>query len=362
MRYPFILLLFLVACNIGEQKKPDPTVGAANDSVDSTKNSFTLVAVGDMMLGTDYPNKTRFTEKNILLTLADTLRNADFTIGNLEGVLANDTLTSKKCEGKNNCYAFRSPVSFAGYFKNAGFDFLSIANNHSGDFEEEGLRQTMRALDGAGIKYAGLKGICEYAILKNNGIKLGMIGVGHAWRHVYINDYQHITNLIKKVKKEADVVAVFYHGGAEGDTVEHVPRRQEIFFTEKRGNVYELAHKCVDAGADLVIGSGPHVTRPMELYKNKLIAYSLGNFATYGKVSLRGPMGVAPLLKLNISKSGDFLNGRIISTIQKPFNPTTPMIDTAKRVIKRLIMLNQKDFPDNILHLSNDGILTIKNF
>ncbi|WP_262919201.1 CapA family protein [Niabella hibiscisoli] len=63
-----------------------------------------------------------------------------------------------------------------------------------------------------------------------------------------------------------------------------------------------MAHHCIDEGADLVIGSGPHVTRGMEIYKNKLIAYSLGNFATYGNMSLHGPMGYAPLLKIYLNK------------------------------------------------------------
>ena len=358
----FSIFIFFSGCNNNKSAAPETEIDEPAVTAPDENGSFTLIAVGDIMPGTNYPDRKKFTEENILATLSDTLKNADFTIGNLEGVLAHDTLESKKCKDKKNCYAFRSPPQFAGYFKDAGFDFLSIANNHSGDFENEGLRQTMQTLDGAGIQYAGLKNICEYAVLENKGIKLGIIGVGHAWRHVYIRDYSHISKLIKEVKEKADVAVVFFHGGAEGDTAEHVPMREEMFFTENRGNVFELAHHCIDAGADLVIGSGPHVTRAMEVYKGRLVAYSLGNFATYGKVSLRGPMGIAPILKLNISKSGEFLGGRIIPTMQKPFNPATPMIDTAGQVIKKIIRLNAKDFPNNPLAVSPDGILTIKNF
>ena len=314
------------------------------------------------MLGTNYPDTKKFTTKNILATLSGTLRDADLTIGNLEGVLASDTLESKKCKDKKNCYAFRSPVHFTSFFKDAGFDFLSLANNHSGDFGDEGLRQTMRALDNEGIKYAGLKKICEYAILEKKQVKIGIIGVGHGGRHVHINNYKEIESLIRAVKQKADLAFVFFHGGAEGDTALHVTRQKEMFFTENRGNVYEMAHKCIDAGADMVIGSGPHVARAVELYKNKLIAYSLGNFATYGKVSLRGPMGLAPVLKVHLAKNGDFLNGQIISTKQIALDPSTPKIDTNQNVVKIMRELTETDFPETNIRILPDGAIKIKNF
>lgn len=364
MHYLFLFFLIVfTGCNIIEDKRPAPvTPHTANTTVPVSKDSFSIIAVGDLMLGSDYPDKEKFTAKNILATLSDTLKNADFTIGNLEGVLAHDSLQSKKCKDKKNCFAFRSPPSFVHYFRQAGFDFLSLANNHSGDFDNEGLRQTMQTLDEAGIQYAGLKNICEYTILEKEGLKLGIIGVGHSWRHVYINDYDHIRRLIKTVKEKADVAVVFFHGGAEGSHAERVPKEEEKYFSESRGNVHRLAHECIDAGASLVIGSGPHVTRAMELYKGRLIAYSLGNFATYGKVSLDGPMGIAPILKIHISKSGQFLGGRIIPTLQKPLNPLTPMIDTTGAVIQKLIQLSARDFPNSRLAISQDGNLTIKNF
>lgn len=358
----FLSIILYFACNMEPEKvlQKKPVVREAHE--ESIKESFSLIAVGDIMLGTDFPDRSKFTTKNILATLADTLKNADVTIGNLEGVLAHDTVPSKKCKDKKNCYAFRSPPAFADYFKTAGIDFLSLANNHSGDFDDEGLQQTMKALDGAGIKYAGLKNICEYAVLEKHGIRIAIIGVGHAWRHVYISDHDRISDIIKKTKEVSDVVIVFFHGGAEGNNVENIPFVEEIFFSENRGNVNEMAHRSVDAGADLVIGSGPHVTRAMELYKGKLIAYSLGNFATYGRVSLHGPMGIGPILKINLSKKGDFLGGRIIATKQRHLDSTTPMIDTTRAVIKKIQKLNAKDFPDNALSILNDGTLTIKNF
>ncbi|MFV0607105.1 MAG: CapA family protein [Niabella sp.] len=358
-----VLLIFLLSCNYVQKDKPVsadiPINTQPNQSIDST---CTIIAVGDMMLGTNYPDKNRFTHNNILATLADTLKNADFTIGNLEGVLANNTLSSQKCKDKTYCYAFRSPPAFAHYFKEAGFDYLSIANNHSADFGNEGLKQTMQALQNAGIQYSGIKNTKEYAILENNQIKIGIIGVGHGARHIHINNYEQIVSRIKEVKEKVNLVVIFFHGGAEGDLEENVPKKQEIYLGEKRGNVHEMAHECVNAGADLVIGSGPHVTRALELYKNKLIAYSLGNFATYGKISVQGAKGLAPILKLVLSKNGNFVSGKIIPTMQKPMNHATPAYDSTGAVIKKLIRLSQQDFPNNNLQISPNGTLTYKNF
>ena len=91
-----------------------------------------------------------------------------------------------------------------------------------------------------------------------------------------------------------DIVIVSFHGGAEGNGAEMLPFAREIFAGEDRGNVVEFAHAMVDAGADLVLGHGPHVVRPMELYRDRLIAYSLGNFATYYGISVEGIRGIAP--------------------------------------------------------------------
>ncbi|ANH84115.1 capsule biosynthesis protein CapA [Niabella ginsenosidivorans] len=314
------------------------------------------------MLGSDYPNRSGLPKHNILHTLADSLKTGHFLLGNMEGVITNAPTPEKKCADPGNCYVFRMPPGTENFFKQAGFDFLSLANNHSGDFGNQGLKQTMELLDKAGIHYAGIKTHYPYTIIKKGGIRYGIIGVGFGWRHLRINQQQLVANHIKKIRDSTDILMVFFHGGAEGDTTEHVPRKSEQFHGENRGNVYAFARSCVDAGADLVLGSGPHVTRGIELYKNKLIAYSLGNYATYGSISLRGPMGIAPILKIRVNKKGDFVNGRIISTMQLPANDHTPRLDPAKKVLTRMQHLSKKDFPESPLTITQKGDIIIKNF
>ncbi|WP_394803542.1 CapA family protein [Niabella hibiscisoli] len=154
--------------------------------------------------------------RNILHRLKDTLQDADITIGNLEGVIADSTTITKKCKTGNNCHAFRMPPHFAAYFKDAGFDFLSIANNHSGDFGDEGIVQTKKALEDQGIAFSGLKNDCEIALLQKGSSTLAFIGVGHGGRHVYINDYKKISTVIKEAKEVADILIIFFHGGQKG--------------------------------------------------------------------------------------------------------------------------------------------------
>ncbi|MGZ3928244.1 MAG: CapA family protein, partial [Mucilaginibacter sp.] len=112
----------------------------------------------------------------------------------------------------------------------------------------------------------------------------------------------------------------------------------------------------IDAGADIVLGNGPHVSRAMEKYKGRLIAYSLGNFCTYKSVSVAGVCGMAPLLKVYLNKKGEFLNGNIISFRQT--HEKGLIRDTLNRVVKRIKLLTAKDFPESGLDIDDDGSVT----
>jgi len=151
----------------------------------------------------------------------------------------------------------------------------------------------------------------------------------------------------------ADVVIISFHGGGEGKEHQHVVRGDEEYLGFNRGSVYRFAHTVVDAGADVVFGHGPHVTRALELYENRLICYSLGNFATYRRFNLRGPNGVAPIIKVNTDKKGKFLSGNIIPIYQP--GEGGPRVDSAHRATALLIDLTRADFPDQELTIHLDG-------
>ncbi|MGJ7030959.1 poly-gamma-glutamate capsule biosynthesis protein CapA/YwtB (metallophosphatase superfamily) [Niabella hirudinis] len=351
----------IMGCN-DPRPTPATPVTAQKELPAKKRALITITAVGDMMLGSDFPNALRMPQKNILLPLADSLKSGDFLIGNLEGVITDAAVPEKKCSNPKNCYAFRMPPGTEKYFKDAGFDFLSLANNHSGDFGTIGLNQTMSLLKKAGIGFAGVKYHQAHRIIHKNGLRYGIIAAGFGWRHLHISRPRQITALIGNIRDSADLVIIYFHGGAEGDGMDRVLKQKEVFHGEDRGNVHAFARACIDAGADLVLGSGPHVARGIELYKNKLIAYSLGNYATYGSISLRGPMGVAPILNIQLNQNGDFAAGRIISTIQLPANEQTPRLDPAKTVAIRMEALSQADFPQSPLRITKNGEIIIKNF
>ena len=321
------------------------------------KTEFTIIGVGDIMLGSNYPFEYLLpkNDANILQNTQNILKNADITVGNLEGTLFDNDGTPKSCNNSNLCYAFRMPSKYGKYLKEAGFDYLSIANNHSNDFGEIGIKETIKNLDNLGIKYSGIKDIAESTILEKDGKKFGFISFSPNSATLKLNDYNYAKKLISELKSKVDIVIVMFHGGAEGANAEHITKRHEIFHGEDRGNVYEFAHFAIDNGADIIFGQGPHVTRAIELYKNKFISYSGGNFATFGKINISGSMGIAPIFKIKINNKGDFISGEIIP-VRQTYRSFGPFIDSEKLAIKKIISLNKSDFPNgNGLSTSEEG-------
>lgn len=172
-------------------------------------------------------------------------------------------------------------------------------------------------------------------------------------------DLQNATQIIQKLKQQCNVLIVAFHGGGEGPGFEHVPFKMESFFGEKRGDVNKFAHNAIDAGADVILGTGPHVSRAVEIYKNRLIAYSLGNFCTYKSVSVVGVCGIAPILRIYINKKGEFLNGRIFSVKQS--HEGGLQTDSLNGAAQRIRMLTMMDFPQSGLDITGDGFIAKNN-
>lgn len=322
----------------------------------NTNDTITIVAVGDMMLGSAFPSKYNLPPddaKNSFKAV-DTFLKGDIVFGNLEGCFLNSG-NSTKCKGinPNNCYAFRMPDSYAGVFKKAGFNLLSVANNHMGDFGNKGRKNTTKILDSLQIEYAGQLEK-PFAVFEKDSVKYGFIAFAPNENTVSIKNIDSAKLLVKALKEQVDIVVVSFHGGAEGAKYEHVTRKTEIFFREDRGNVYAFSHAVIDAGADVVLGHGPHVTRAVEVYKNKFIAYSLGNFCTYGMFSLTGPNGIAPLFQLKVNAKGNFLYANVISVKQDKINRLT--LDLNFSVFKKIKFLTDLDFKGHQLKFENNQI------
>ena len=341
----------------GKKENTDTAVTNSAETEILENKKITIIGVGDIMLGSNYPSKNLLPKNdyNILSDTEKILQDADITIGNLEGTLFDEGGTPKSCSDKSVCFVFRTPSKYGQYLKKAGFDYLSIANNHSNDFGDEGIRETMKNLDELGIKYTGIKKLAETTIIEKDNLKYGFVSFAPLSKTVDLNDYEYAAELIKSLKSKVDIVIVMFHGGAEGNGKEHLTRKTEMFFGENRGNVFKFARMAVDAGADIIFGQGPHVTRAIELYKNKFISYSAGNFATYGKFNLKGSSGIAPIFKITLDSKGNFIEGEIIP-VRQTKGVYGPFIDENKSAVKEIISLNKSDFPEgNGLSISEDG-------
>ena len=328
--------------------------------VKKIKDTISITAVGDIMLGSAFPSTSNLPPDDAINSFqaVDSLLKGDIVFGNLEGCFLNSG-NSNKCNGinPNNCYAFRMPERYAGIYKKAGFNVLSIANNHVGDFDSKGRKNTARILDSLQIHYAGQLNK-PFEVFEKDSVKYAFCAFAPNENTVSINKTEAAKALVARLKTLADIVIVSFHGGGEGARFEHVPRRNEMFYNENRGNVYAFAHAVIDAGADVVLGHGPHVTRAVEVYKNKFIAYSLGNFCTYGMFSLKGNNGIAPLLQLKINTKGDFIYADVTSIQQDKVNQLT--LDKKHRAFERMKELTDIDFAGHQLNFENNRI-TLKN-
>jgi poly-gamma-glutamate capsule biosynthesis protein CapA/YwtB (metallophosphatase superfamily) len=328
-------------------------VPAALPEPDKSTFRINIASVGDMMLGTDYPQNHLPDDDGVgfLTAVTPALSAADITFGNLEGVLVDGGEAAKKCSNPSACYLFRSPTRYAAYFLAAGFDVLSLANNHARDFGEEGRSSTMNALDAVGIHHSGREG--DFASLNVNGLKVAVLAYAVTKESNMMLDYELAEETVRTYAATHDIVVVTFHGGAEGADVTNLPFAEEEYYGEPRGDVVMFARRMVDAGADLLIGHGPHVVRAVERYKDRLIAYSLGNFATYYGISVAGIKGVAPILLTTLDGEGRFIEGEVISTVQ--IRPDGPSIDSQQRALNLMRGLSMADFENPGLRFDPDG-------
>ena len=360
-----VVLVSLGACSTTAPLPPpepaatEPPVeapAAPAEPVRRAPTKISIAAVGDMMIGTDYPEDHLPDDDGVgfLAGVAPWLWSADVAFGNLEGVLVDGGEPGKKCSNPKACYLFRSPSRYAFHYRAAGFDVLSLANNHARDFGEEGRTATMQALAAAGIYHSGREG--DFASFEVKGLRIAVLAYAVTKNSNMLLDYALSEQTVRDFAATHDIVIVSFHGGAEGSDVTRLPFADEEYYGEPRGDVVRFARMVVDAGADLVIGHGPHVVRAMERYNDRLIAYSLGNFATYYGISVAGIKGIAPILVATLDEEGRFVEGEIISTRQ--LRPAGPSLDPQGRALKMIRGLSIEDFGNSGLEFHPDGRVT----
>ncbi|MGB3533227.1 MAG: CapA family protein [Microcoleaceae cyanobacterium] len=315
-----------------------------------------LKAVGDIIPGTNFPSNKLHPNKTVLFqSVKSALQGSDILFGNFESTLTNYPNTAKNI-GRGLVFAFRTPPSYTAILKDAGFDVLSVANNHSFDFHEAGFTDTINNLNNAGMKAVGRKEDIIYHEAK--GVRFAFIGFSYFSAHNNMHDLEAATALVKKADENADIVVISVHAGAEGTSALNVRNKTEYFYGENRGNKVLFSHTLIDAGADLILGHGPHVPRALELYKGKLIAYSLGNFMGYRTLSSRGKLGYSLVLEADLDPVGNFTGGKII-----PIHINSkgiPYTDNKFRSVGLIRQLTQSNFPNTPLKIESEGRIVIQ--
>jgi poly-gamma-glutamate capsule biosynthesis protein CapA/YwtB (metallophosphatase superfamily) len=280
------------------------------------------------------------------------LRATDVTIGNLEGTLGSGG--SSKCGGGSaNCFAFQAPPAYARVFRGAGFDVMNLANNHGFDYGAAGQRQTIAALERAGIEYTGRPG--EILVRRVRGLAIAAVGFApYPWAS-QLRDIEEAQALVRRADRRADLVIVAMHAGAEGADQTHTPTGTEVAFGEDRGDTRGFAHAVIRAGADLVLGSGPHVVRGVERYRGRLIAYSLANFLGYHTFSTGGVLSLSGILRVRVSASGRPLGGRWISV--RLDGAGVPDVDSSGEAARLVRSLSREDFGRSAYPMGTNGEL-----
>lgn len=317
-----------------------------------TPNYLTIKAVGDIVAGTNYPDYRLPKNPNELFpnSIRNLLKGSDILFGNYESTLTNYPHSSKDVS-KGMVFAFRSPPEYAKLFSQVGFDVMSVANNHAMDFGSVGFQDTIKNLNSVGIKATGAKNKIVYSQVKN--IPVAWIGFCF---YDYCNKVQDISKaqaLVKQARQNAKIVIISMHVGAEGQNALNVRNATEFFYGENRGNSLQFARTMIDSGADLILGHGPHVPRAVEVYKGKLIAYSLGNFLGYKTFSTAGDKGKSMILEAKLNEDGDFVSGKITSI--RLNKQGIPQVDKSNQTSQLVNSLTQNNFPNGKLMINTQG-------
>lgn len=340
---------------------PSITPSVTPSITPSIAQSIHISAVGDLIPGSNFKGSPLPTEPGEALAqetqllfgrIKPFLGEADITFGNFESTLTTYPYSAKDTS-RGMTFAFRTPPVYAQMLKEMGFDVLSVANNHSFDFGDPGFAETIAQIEAAGMKAIGQKGQIVYTTVK--GLTIAWIGFSYLDDHNSMHDLETAGRLVQEASRNASMVIISVHAGAEGSDQTRTSDRSEYFFGENRGNMVQFSRFMVDQGADLILGHGPHVPRAIELYHDRLIAYSLGNFMGYGTLSTVGALGDSMVLQVQLDPSGKFLSGRVLPVALDRYG--IPALDDYFQSVILVRNLIRMDFPQTPITLDDMGYI-----
>jgi len=245
---------------------PEPVHETPEPTPEPQPEYFTISAAGDLTLAShqytnDFAARMGDDYSYPFSNVAEYFKNDELTISNLECTFSDQSLYSSRT------FYFRSPSSWANILVEGDIDFVTTCNNHDDDFGEQGMTDTYAALDAVGVAYG--KEDQAQIVVSDNGIKFGIYCAFDGDDRFYPSKDKSVAAIQQLQADGADYIICMFHWGIE---LHYTPEQYMV----------DLAHACVDAGADLVYGTHTHTLEPVEKYNDGIILYSMGNFSFGG--------------------------------------------------------------------------------
>ena len=318
------------------------------------QNEVKLIFTGEVNVGNNYAVRYQqpIDAEKLFVNVTDELKSGTATFGTLGTVLIDVEGTPNKANMIGTRKLIRMSSDYAASLNKSGFTALSLANSHVYDFGVEGVQTTMNAMQSNDIAFAGLKSLQDYQIFDRGGVRFGFIAFGSSVHTLSMSDSTTIRQLITGLDDQCDIVVVGFSFNETENSMKNGmnPSTNRNLFMN---NAISFAHTCIDAGADIVYGNGHNLPQPLELYKDKLVIYGLGNFCTPYGVGYTGELGTAPLIEANLFAEGTFQKGKIMSYRQQ--NVQGPHHDSSNEGLKIIKSMTTRYFPQTALQIEDNG-------
>jgi poly-gamma-glutamate capsule biosynthesis protein CapA/YwtB (metallophosphatase superfamily) len=365
VRTPLLALAALLLLPVGVEAQ----TGTAPDTLPTdTTRRVRICAGGDVTLGTNLgPGWVHHASRkygirvephpdpdSLLAPLRPLVEDADVVLLNVEGAIGEGPAPRKCAPDSTQCFAFRQPVETAAALRRLGESAEvvgNVANNHAGDAGAAGLRATIRHLREAGVRVTGADTL-PTVVMTEGGDRVVFLGFSTSGGPDP-RDLAAVRRHVRRAAERHTRVVVTMHMGAEGIRAQRTRDATEIFLGINRGNSVAFARAAAEAGADLVVGHGPHVMRAVEWHEGALILYSLGNLLTYGPFSLAEPLNRGAVACAALDEDGRVAEAELRPTRQLPPGVVRP--DLTGRAVVLADSLTRLDFPESGAVVHPDG-------
>lgn len=358
---------------IREARRADSIAVAERERAKREAATIRVCAGGDVALGTNLDTMwavraAKAAKRKRIDPLPDPARliaplrplveDADVVLLNVEGAIGDSTPPFAKCGKKSTgCYAIRMPSAAAAAIRKVNERAIvvaNLANNHARDAGAEGLEVTRRLLGEAGVVMTGVDTLAT-VVETPAGDTIAFLGFATSGPPNDARDLEAVRRHVERAVAAYRRVVVTMHLGAEGKTAQRTRDSVEIYFEAPRGNPVAFADVAAGAGADLVIGHGPHVLRAAEWRDGTLVLYSLGNLLTYGPFSHGEPMRRGAVACATVDGRGAVSEARLHPTVQTA--PGRVASDRRRRAIALVDSLSKLDFPRTGARVERDGTI-----